>query len=59
MAGQIAKVGFDLAVHDLRRVAAAAPRLNEGAAWADSPKEARSDVSYAPACRAPRRWSRA
>ena len=38
MAGQIAKVGFDLTVHDLRRDAAA-PLLNEGAAWADSPKD--------------------
>ena len=45
MAGQIAKVGFDLTVHDLRRDAAA-PLLNEGAAWADSPKDVaeRSDI---------------
>ena len=45
MAGQIAKVRFDLTVHDLRRDAAA-PLLNEGAAWADSPKDVaeRSDI---------------
>ena len=45
MAGQIAKAGFDLTVHDLRRDAAA-PLLDAGAAWADSPKDVaeRSDI---------------
>ena len=45
MAGQIARAGFDLTVHDLRRDAAA-PLLDAGAAWADSPKDVaeRSDI---------------
>ena len=45
MAGQIARAGFDLTVHDLRRDAAA-PLLDVGAAWADSPKDVaeRSDI---------------
>ena len=45
MAGQIAKAGFDLTVHDLRRDAAV-PLLDAGAAWADSPKDVaeRSDI---------------
>ena len=37
MAGQIAAAGFDLTVHDLRREAAA-PLVDGGAKWAESPK---------------------
>ena len=45
MAEQVAAAGFDLTVHDLSRDAAA-PLLDAGAAWAESPKDAaaRSDI---------------
>jgi 3-hydroxyisobutyrate dehydrogenase len=45
MAEQIARAGFDLTVHDLRKEAAA-PLLDSGATWAKSPREVaeRSDV---------------
>jgi 3-hydroxyisobutyrate dehydrogenase len=38
LAGFVLKAGFSLVVHDLRREAAA-PLLEGGAAWADSPKD--------------------
>ena len=37
MAGQIAKAGFDLTVHDLRKEAAG-PLIDRGATWAESPR---------------------
>ena len=45
MAQQIAKAGFTLVVHDIREEAAA-PLLEQGARWVDSPREAaeQSDV---------------
>jgi len=45
MAGHVLRAGFPLVVHD-RRAAAAAPLLDGGAAWADSPAElaSRCDV---------------
>src|SRR5438132_1464538 len=46
LAGFVRKAGFALVVHDLRREAAT-PLLEQGALWADSPKEvaAQSDVT--------------
>ena len=45
MAGQILKAGFELTVHDINEEAAA-PLIDDGAVWADSPSEVaeRSEV---------------
>ncbi len=49
MAEQIAAAGFDLAVHDLSRDSAA-PLLDAGAAWADSPREAAEGADVVCTC---------
>ena len=49
MAGQIAEAGFDLTVHDLSRPSAA-PLLDAGAAWAESPREAAEGADVVCTC---------
>ena len=49
MAQQIAGAGLDLVVHDLRREAAA-PLLQSGATWADSPRELAQDCDIVSTC---------
>ncbi len=49
MAGFVAKAGFALVVHDLRRDAAA-PLLERGAVWADSPRDVASECDVICVC---------
>ncbi len=56
MASNTLTGGYDLVVHDINRDAAA-PHLEAGATWADSPREvaATSEV-VSPRCPVHRRW---
>src|ERR1700693_594831 len=49
MAGFVVGAGFSLVVHDLRREAAA-PLLDRGATWADSPREVAAQCDVVCTC---------